>query len=77
MRRDRLLNSGNTELLDLPRLGTQLTGLERRSERHDKPSDTKGWTNLKQLHGEFVSVPSDSGQTDVAHEHDGTQLSAN
>jgi len=38
--------------------------------RHDKESDARGPTNLKQLHGEFNSVPSDNGQTNVAHKHD-------
>jgi hypothetical protein len=33
-----LLNSGKTELLDLPRLGTQLTGLERRTARGGRDS---------------------------------------
>jgi hypothetical protein len=33
-----LLNSGRTELLDLPRLGTQLVGLERRTARSGKDS---------------------------------------
>jgi hypothetical protein len=33
-----LLNSGRTELLDLPRLTTQLIGLERRTSRSGKDS---------------------------------------
>jgi hypothetical protein len=37
---------------------------------HDKASDARGWTNLKQLHGEFDSVPSDNGQSNIAHKHD-------
>jgi hypothetical protein len=39
-------------------------------ERHDKASDARGSTNLKQLHGEFDSVPSDNGQSNVAHKDD-------
>jgi hypothetical protein len=36
----------------------------------DKAPDARGWTDLKQLHGEFDSVPSDNGQSNIAHKHD-------
>jgi hypothetical protein len=39
-------------------------------ERPDKESDARGSANLKQLHGQFDGVPSDNGQSNVAHEED-------
>ena len=36
-------------------------------ERLDKASDAGRSTILKQLHGEFDSVPSDNGQSNIAH----------
>jgi hypothetical protein len=44
-------------------------------ERADKESDARGSTNLKQRHGEFHSVPSDNGQSNVAHK-DGRKQNA-
>jgi glucose dehydrogenase len=44
-------------------------------ERPDKESDARGSTNLKQRHGVFDSVPSDNGQSNVAHK-DGRKQNA-
>jgi hypothetical protein len=48
--------------------------LDRRPpERHDKAADAEGLIKLEQLHGQFDSVPSDNGQSNIAHKHDRTE----
>jgi hypothetical protein len=39
-------------------------------DRHDKAADVGGLVNLEQLHGQFDTVPSDNGQSNIAHKHD-------
>jgi hypothetical protein len=37
---------------------------------HDKAADMGSLVNLEQLHGQFDTVPSDNGQSNIAHKHD-------
>ena len=39
-------------------------------ERHDKAADAGDLVNLEQLHGQFDTVPSDNGQSNIANKGD-------
>jgi len=39
-------------------------------ERHDKAADAGHLVNLEQLHGQFDTVPSDNGQSNIANKGD-------
>ena len=39
-------------------------------ERHDKAADAGDLVNLEQLHGQFDTVPSDNGQSNIANKDD-------